>query len=84
MLRSTRGQPPHPRLDYQTPALAACCVHRVVCAPPSVCTAFCMYRLARGPFNNKTPAVATGRLLCTPPCVCIAFCVYRLARGPLI
>ena len=51
--------------------------------PPFVCTAFRVYRLARGPLNNKTPAVATCRLLCAPPCVCTAFRVYRLARGPL-
>ena len=42
-----------------------------------------MYRLACGPLNNKTPAVATDRLLCVPPCVCTAFCVHRLACGPL-
>ena len=54
-----------------------------MCAPPSVCTAFCVYRLACGPLNNKTPAAATGRLLCAPPCMCTAFRVYRLARGPL-
>ena len=52
-------------------------------APPCVCTAFCVYRLACGRLNNKTPAVATARLLCAPPCVCTAFCVHRLARGPL-
>ena len=42
-----------------------------------------MYRLACGPLNNKTPAVATDRLLCVPPCVCTAFCVHRLACAPL-
>ena len=42
--------------------------------PPFVCTAFCVHRLACGPFNNMTPAVATDRLLCVPPCVCTAFC----------
>ena len=45
--------------------------------------AFCVYRLACGPLNNMTPAVATGRLLFAPPCVGTAFCVYRLACGPL-
>ena len=74
------GQPPHLRLDYKTPAVA---IDGVLCAPPSVCTAFCVYRLARGPLNNKTPAVATNRLLCAPPFVCTAFYVHRLARGPL-
>ena len=48
-----------------------------------MCTAFCVYRLAWGPLNNKTPTVATDRLLCVPPCVCTAFCVHRLACGPL-
>ena len=42
-----------------------------------------MYRLACGPLNNKTPAVATDRLLCVLPCVCTAFYVHRLACGPL-
>ena len=51
--------------------------------PPFVRTAFYVYRLACGPLNNMTPAVATGRLLCAPPCVGTAFCVYRLACGPL-
>ena len=44
---------------------------------------FCVYRLACGPLNNKTPAVATDRLLCVPPCVCTDFCVYRLSCGLL-
>ena len=35
-----------------------------------VCTAFFVYRLACGPFNNMTPAVAIDRLLCAPPSVC--------------
>ena len=55
----------------------------LLCAPPFVYTAFCVYRLACGPLNNKTPAVATDRLLCAPPCVCTAFYVHRLACGPL-
>ena len=50
-----------------TPAVAT---DRLLCVPPSVCTAFCVYRLACGPFNNMTPAVATDRLLCAPPSVC--------------
>ena len=37
-----------------------------------MCTALCVYRLANGPLNNKTPAVATGRLLYAPPSVCTA------------
>ena len=41
-----------------------------------------MYRLACGPLNNKTPAVATGRLLCAPPCVCTALCVHRFVCEP--
>ena len=67
-----------------TPAVATgrLFVFRLVCAPPCVCTAFSVYRLACGPFNNMTPAVATDRLLCVPPCVCTAFCVYHLACGP--
>ena len=56
---------------------------RLLCVPPCVCTAFCVHRLACGPLNNKTPAVATDRLLCVPPCACTAFCVRRLACGPL-
>ena len=56
---------------------------RLLCVPPCVCTAFYVYRLACGPLNNMTPAVATDRLLCVPPCVCTAFYVYRLACGPL-
>ena len=48
-----------------------------------MCTALCVYRLACGPLNSKTPAVATDRLFCALPCVCTAFCVYRLACGPL-
>ena len=79
-LRSTRGPAPAPPLNNMTPAVAT---YRLLCAPPCVCTAFCVYRLACGPLNNKTPAVATGRLVCVPPCVCTAFCVYRLACGPL-
>ena len=51
--------------------------------PPPLCTALCVYRLACGPLNNKTPAVAPDRLLCAPPCVCTAFYVYRRACGPL-
>ena len=46
-----------------------------------MCTAFYVYHLACGPFNNMTPAVATDRLLCVPPCVCTAFCVNRIAYG---
>ena len=45
---------------------------RLLCAPPCVYTALCVYRLACGPLNNLTPAVATDRLLCAPPCVCTA------------
>ena len=56
---------------------------RLLCVPPCVCTAFCVYCLACGPLNKKTPAVATDRLLCVPPCVCHAFCVHCLACGPL-
>ena len=56
---------------------------RLLCAPPCVGTAFCVYRLACGPLNNMTPAVAIDRLLFAPPCVGTAFCVYRLACGPL-
>ena len=48
-----------------------------------MCTAFCVYRLACGPSNDMTPAVATDHLLCVPPCVRTAFYVYRLACGPL-
>ena len=59
------GQPPHLRLDYKTPAVAT---DRLLCARPCVCTAFRVYRLARGPFNNKTLAVATDRLLRDPHC----------------
>ena len=54
----------------------------LLCAPPCVCTAFCVYRLACGPLNNMTPAVATGRLLYAPPCVCTALCVHRLVCEP--
>ena len=57
-------------------------VFRLVCALPYVCTAFCVYRLACGPFNNMTPAVATYRLLCVSPCVCTALCVYRFLCVP--
>ena len=66
-----------------TPAVAT---GRLLCAPPCVGTALCVYRLACGPLNNMTPAVAIDRLLCAPPCVGTAFCVYRvyrLACGPL-
>ena len=42
-----------------------------------------MHRLACGPLNNMTPAVATDRFLCAPPCVGTALCVYRLTCGPL-
>ena len=52
-----------------TPVVAT---DRLLCVPPCVCTAFCVYRLACGPFNNMTPAVATDRLLCAPPSVCTA------------
>ena len=40
-LRSTRGPAPAPSLNNKTPALlqTAFCVHRLVCAPPCVCTA---------------------------------------------
>ena len=40
-LRSTRGPAPAPPLNNKTPALlhTAFCVHRLVCAPPCVCTA---------------------------------------------
>ena len=79
-LRSTRGPAPAPPLNNKTPAVAT---GRLLCVPPCVCTAFCVYRLACGPLNNKTPAVATGRLLCVPPCVCTAFGMHRLACGPL-
>ena len=47
-----------------------------------MCTAFCVYCLACGPFNNMTHAVASDRLLCVTPCVCTAFFVYRRAYGP--
>ena len=63
-----------------TPAVG---LDRLLCAPPWVCTAFCVYRLACGPLNNMTLAVAIDHLLCAPPCVCTAFCVYCLACGPL-
>ena len=79
-LRSTRGPAPAPSLNNMTAAVAT---DRRLCAPPCVCTAFCVYCVAYGPFNNKTPAVARDRLLCVPPCVCTAFCVHRLACGPL-
>ena len=76
------------RLDAQIVALRPQCARTALkapplCAPPWVCTAFCVYRLAYGPRNNMTPAVGLDRLLCAPPCVCTAFCVYRLACGPL-
>ena len=74
------GAAPAPPLNNMTPAVAT---DRLLCAPPCVCTAFCVYRLACGPLNNMTPAVATDRFLCVPPCVCTAFCVHRLACGPL-
>ena len=61
-----------------TPVVAT---DRLLCVPPFVCTAFCVYRLACGPFKKMTPAVATDRLLCAPPCVCTTFFVYRLACG---
>ena len=63
--------------------LVFACLLVVLAKPPFVCSAFCVYRLACGPLNNMTPAVATGRFLCVPPCVCTAFCVHRLACGPL-
>ena len=73
------GQPPHPPLYNMTPTAAT---DRRLCAPPCVCTAFCVYRVACGPLNKMTAAVATDLLLCGLPCVCTALCVYRLACGP--
>ena len=91
--------PPHPpeitRL-LQWPQTALC-VHRLVYAPPSACTALCVdrqifpclgsLRSTRGPapaphLNNKTPAVATDRLVCAPPYGCTAFCVYAPPTPP--
>ena len=57
-----------------TPALAT---GRLLCLPPCACTAFRVYRLARGLLNKMTPAVATDRLVWGPLCVCPALCVYH-------
>ena len=67
--------PPPPYINNKTPAVAT---DRLLCVPRCVCTAFCVYRFACGPFNDMTPAVATDRLLCVPPCVCTALPVAPL------
>ena len=69
-LRSTRGPAPAPPLNDMTPAVAA---GRFLCAPPCVCTALCVYRLACGPLN-KHDSCGSHR----PPFVCFALCVHRL------
>ena len=68
-LRLTQGPAPAPPLNNMTPALAT---DRLLCVPPCVCTAFCVYRLGCGPLNNKT---CGGHSLLF---VCSALCVHRL------
>ena len=46
------GQPPHPRLNNKTPAVAT---DRLVCAPPCVCAALCVHRLACEPPTPPPP-----------------------------
>ena len=45
-LRSTRGPAPAPPLNNMTPAVAT---DRLLCAPPCVCTAFCVTALPVAP-----------------------------------
>ena len=76
--------------------LTAFCVHRLLCAPPCMCTAFFMHGLVCGlqlaslgagdtpapPLSNKTPAVATDRILCATLSLCTALYVHCLVYAP--